>query len=210
VAESYAPSPIGTIRPDLETFTMSKAVHAPRRPTARSTKSGKVRTAAWIGALSAATLVVLIVSSTRISKAELGNEASAIGALRAVNSAQATFASSCGGRGYVTDLADLVKKPRGSSQGFISPDLSHNGIVKSGYVITVAHDAVPDGTQLSSAACVELSSPLVSSYFASAVPLNQARPGRASLRPMRAARSTNRPLDRFRIRSLPPRHPFSS
>lgn len=156
---------------------MSRAVHAPWSPTARSTQSGKVRTAAWIGALSAATLVVLIVSGTRISKAERGNEASAIGALRAVNSAQAAFASSCGGRGFVTDLADLMKKPRGTSQGFISPDLSQNGIVKSGYVITIARDAGAGATQLSSAACVELSSPLVSSYFASAVPLKPGETG---------------------------------
>jgi hypothetical protein len=139
--------------------------------------SGKVPTVAWIGALSAATLVALIVSGPRLSKAERGNEASAIVALRAVNSAQAAFASSCGGRGYVTDLADLVKTPRGSRQDFISPDLRHNGIVKSGYVITVARGAAPGVTQLSSTACVELSGPLVTSYFASAVPLKPGETG---------------------------------
>jgi hypothetical protein len=78
--------------------------------------NGKSRIAAWLGALSAVTLVALTVSSTRLSEAERGNEASAVVALGAVNSAQAAFASSCGGRGYVTDLADLVKAPRGSSQ----------------------------------------------------------------------------------------------
>jgi hypothetical protein len=139
--------------------------------------SGKVRTAAGIGALSAATLVALAVSSTRLSEAERGNESSAIGVLRAVNSAQAAFASSCGGRGYVTDLADLVKTPRGSSQGFISPDLRHNGIVKSGYAITIVRDAAPGVTQLSALGCIELSSPLVSSYFASAVPLKPGETG---------------------------------
>ncbi len=36
-----------------------------------------------------------------------GNEASAIGSLRAINSAQSTYASSCAGGGYATDLADL-------------------------------------------------------------------------------------------------------
>src|ERR1043165_9192595 len=53
-----------------------------------------------------------------------GNEASAIGSLRAINSAQAAFSSSCAAGAYAIDLADLVKAPTGSSQGFISPDLN--------------------------------------------------------------------------------------
>lgn len=124
----------------------------------------------------AATLVALGISTVRTSRSESSAAASAIGSLRAVNSAQAAFASSCG-RGYATDLADLVKAPRGSSHGFISPDLSRNGIVKSGYVITVARESAPDATQRSFDACVGLSSPLASSYFASAVPLDSAITG---------------------------------
>src|SRR3954470_20266671 len=62
-----------------------------------------------------------------------GNEASAIGSLRAINSGQASYSSSCAGGGYAIDLADLVKPPAGSSQGFISPDLNVNGVTKSGY-----------------------------------------------------------------------------
>jgi prepilin-type N-terminal cleavage/methylation domain-containing protein len=42
-----------------------------------------------------------------------GNEASAIGTVRTVSSAQATFAGSCGGGGYVTTLADLALVPAG-------------------------------------------------------------------------------------------------
>src|SRR5205814_5956007 len=53
-----------------------------------------------------------------------GNEASAIGSLRAINSAQSTYSSSCAGGGYATDLADLVKAPQNGGQGFISPDRS--------------------------------------------------------------------------------------
>ena len=53
-----------------------------------------------------------------------GNEASAIGSLRAINSGQASYSSSCAAGGYAIDLADLVKAPAGSSQGFISPDLN--------------------------------------------------------------------------------------
>ena len=38
-----------------------------------------------------------------------GNEASAIGSLRAINSAQSTYSSSCGGNGYAQSLADLAQ-----------------------------------------------------------------------------------------------------
>jgi len=77
----------------------------------------------------------------------------------------------------VTDLADLNKKPGGSSQGFISPDLNHNDVVKSGYIVSVARDAASGVTEVSSAACVELTSRLVSSYFASAVPVKPGETG---------------------------------
>src|SRR6188474_347881 len=40
-----------------------------------------------------------------------GNEASAIGSLRAINSAQSTFSSSCGSNYYASTLVDLAKDP---------------------------------------------------------------------------------------------------
>jgi type IV pilus assembly protein PilA len=61
-----------------------------------------------------------------------GNEASAIGSVRAVNSAQVTFAASCGGGGYAASLAQLAAPPM-NGEPFISPDLNANGVVKSGY-----------------------------------------------------------------------------
>src|SRR5258708_25762077 len=67
-----------------------------------------------------------------------GNEASAIGSLRAINSGQASYSASCAAGGYAIDLADLVKAPAGSTQGFISPDLNVNGVTKSGYNVTLA------------------------------------------------------------------------
>jgi type IV pilus assembly protein PilA len=59
-----------------------------------------------------------------------GNEASAIGSIRAIASAEATYAASCAGGGYAQSLADLGKPPAGGV-AFISPDLV--GGVKSGY-----------------------------------------------------------------------------
>ena len=60
-----------------------------------------------------------------------GNEASGIGSLRAINSGQAAYSSSCANGGYATTLADLFRAPSGGT-GFISPDLASNGTVKSG------------------------------------------------------------------------------
>jgi type IV pilus assembly protein PilA len=65
-----------------------------------------------------------------------GNEASAIGSMRAINSAQAAYSSSNSG-GYANSLEILVTGCAGG-QGFISPDLNTTGVVKSGYAVTLA------------------------------------------------------------------------
>jgi type IV pilus assembly protein PilA len=69
-----------------------------------------------------------------------GNEASAIGSLRAVNSANLNWMTNCAGsRGYSTSLANLGQPPTSGGQPFISPDLSAAGtITKSGYTLTYA------------------------------------------------------------------------
>jgi prepilin-type N-terminal cleavage/methylation domain-containing protein len=99
-----------------------------------------------------------------------GNEASAIGSLRAINSGEAAFSSSCGSGGYAVDLADLVKVPTGSTQGFISPDLSTNGVTKSGYDVTLEADAASGVQDMGSTACVTLGTNMSSSYYANADP----------------------------------------
>jgi type IV pilus assembly protein PilA len=67
-----------------------------------------------------------------------GNETSAIGSLRAINSAEAAYSSSAGQGGYAISLVVLADACPGSSQGFISPDLATDPSVKSGYTITLA------------------------------------------------------------------------
>ena len=67
-----------------------------------------------------------------------GNEASAIGSVRAINSAQASYSSAAANGGYAIDLAVLVKGCGTSTQGFISPDLNVNDVIKSGYTVTLA------------------------------------------------------------------------
>src|ERR1700681_2440581 len=62
-----------------------------------------------------------------------GNEASAIGSERAINSAEAAYAAGCGGGGYATSLTDLGVAPV-NGVPFISPDLgAADPALKSGY-----------------------------------------------------------------------------
>ncbi len=103
-----------------------------------------------------------------------GNETSAIGSLRAINSAQASYSSACGQGGYATSLTILGTPCGGGTQGFISPDMNPatpnltlfgTGVVKSGYNtdMVVGAAAVPgpnDGNN----------KPTTTDYTASAVP----------------------------------------
>src|SRR5712691_5542006 len=99
-----------------------------------------------------------------------GNEASAIGALPRSNRGQASFSSSCAAGGYAVNLADLVKAPVGSSQGFISPDLNANLVVKSGYKVSVAADAGAQNIGGTTVCGKGVTQP-VSAFFAKADPL---------------------------------------
>jgi type IV pilus assembly protein PilA len=68
-----------------------------------------------------------------------GNEASAIGSLRAVNSSQQAFSSTCAQGFYANDLTDLGVPVVTGGAPFISPDLSAGSTVdKSGFNITMA------------------------------------------------------------------------
>ena len=70
-----------------------------------------------------------------------GNEASAIGSVRAVNSAEAAFAASCGGGGYADSLVNLATPAAGGTP-FISPDLgAADPALKSGYNLTLTDPA---------------------------------------------------------------------
>src|ERR1051325_9199648 len=83
-----------------------------------------------------------------------GNESSAIGSLRAVNSAQASYSSACGQGGYATSLTILgtpCNAGGAGSQGFISPDMNpatpnvttwQTGVTKSGYNTDMTGNAV--------------------------------------------------------------------
>src|SRR5476651_1351784 len=71
-----------------------------------------------------------------------GNEASAIGSLRATSSAQSTFAASCANGLYASLLTQLGSGPSGGS-AFISPDLGAAATAsKSGYSVGMSGTAV--------------------------------------------------------------------
>jgi type IV pilus assembly protein PilA len=105
-----------------------------------------------------------------------GNEASGIGSLRAINSGQTAFASSCGRGGYATSLSQLYASPPGGGEGFITPDLARDTSTKSGYLVTLA--AGSRGTViLSQASTCNNIGDAVASYFASADPVTFGQTG---------------------------------
>src|SRR5262245_32092989 len=109
-----------------------------------------------------------------------GNEASAIGSLRAINSAESTYSSSCGANGYATSLQDLYTPPAvpPGAQGFISPDLSVNGVTKSGFLVNVAGGTGASAIATAGQTCNGSAS--VSSYFAESHPVTVGSTGQRS------------------------------
>ena len=97
-----------------------------------------------------------------------GNEASAIGSLRSINSAQSTYSSSCGANGYAGSLEDLYLAPAGQ-QGFVSPDLASNGVAKSGYFVAL-EDA--GSTAIAGVTTCNGASEVFPTYFAHAEPVS--------------------------------------
>ena len=98
-----------------------------------------------------------------------GNEASAIGSLRAVSSAQATFAASCAGGMYAPTLTVLGSGPSGAS-AFISPDLgAAASATKSGYVVGMSGTV---GTATVNACNGTAAATLTSGYHAWANPVS--------------------------------------
>jgi type IV pilus assembly protein PilA len=99
-----------------------------------------------------------------------GNEASAIGSLRAINSGEAAFSSACASGGYATTLVQLFTPPAGGGTGFISPDLALDPSTKSGYTVTLANGAGAAVVTLAPATCNTVAAGS-SVYFAKADPI---------------------------------------
>ena len=106
-----------------------------------------------------------------------GNEASAIGSLRAINSSQQAYSSSCANGFYAADMTDLLLVPATGGAPFISPDLGAAASVdKSGYTVTMA--AGSDGDPATLPACNTVAgADLISSYYATADPVSPGASG---------------------------------
>src|SRR3954463_14485280 len=75
-----------------------------------------------------------------------GNEAWAIGSLRAISSAQGTFAASCASGKYAQSLDILGSGPSGGS-AFLSPDLAQApSAIKSGFTMSMTGTAATGST----------------------------------------------------------------
>ena len=97
-----------------------------------------------------------------------GNEASAIGSLRAINSANINYLTNCAnGSGYANDLGVLGTPPTAGGQPFISPDLGVTGTInKAGYNITYA----ATGTAITGITTCTTVTSATPNYFAAAAP----------------------------------------
>jgi prepilin-type N-terminal cleavage/methylation domain-containing protein len=103
-----------------------------------------------------------------------GNEASAIGSLRAINSSQQAYASSCANGFYAPALNNLSAPATGGAP-FISPDLMVAAPTKSGYTITMTGpgtDGANAGNNTPAACNGVANTALASNYWADAQPVN--------------------------------------
>jgi hypothetical protein len=96
------------------------------------------------------------------------DETSAIGALRAMNSAQASFRSACGQGFYAPGLVELGRPARPGGEGFLAPALATGAAVttKAGYTFRMASSESPVATPKE--ACNGV--PLVRGYYVTATP----------------------------------------
>ena len=115
-------------------------------------------------------LIVVAIAVPGLLRARMsGNEASAIGSLRAVNSAQSTYAASCGSGFYSPTLANLATAPTvPGGDGFIGPDLGTDPSLKSAYSIAVTGGAAAAGAPASCNGAA--AGTVVSTYFVGADP----------------------------------------
>jgi prepilin-type N-terminal cleavage/methylation domain-containing protein len=100
------------------------------------------------------------------------NEASAIGSIRAISSAQTSYASVAGHGGFAPGLVTLAASCPGGSSGFISPDLSADPSNKSGYIVTLmpSATAIPAANDCNGVVTT-------SAFYATAVPMAAAFSG---------------------------------
>jgi len=111
-------------------------------------------------------IIMAIAVPAMLRARRTGNEAAAIGSLRALNSAESSYAAA-GKGGFSPLLATLATPCPGSTAAFISPDLSIDPAIKSGYTITIGPSAMSSPAPLD---CNGVAT--ITAYYTTAVPVS--------------------------------------
>ena len=143
--------------------------------------------------------ILMVIAVASLQRARLSaNEASAIGSMKTINTAQISYASSCGGGNFAPTLVVLGHKPAGYRQSFITDDLAVAVTVQhSGYFVNIRDGA---GASLGQVDCNGTDS--TTNYYASAVPVVQGKTG------TRSFATTQRAGIYFAEGLIPPPEPF--
>lgn len=122
--------------------------------------------------------IIAAIATPMLLRARLtSQEGASAAAMRVISSSEANYAATCGSGGYATDLADLALPPAGTPNGFISPDLAANGVIKSGYIFALARNASPDTVDVIIPSCNAAVAARATSFFANAVPVTPGSSG---------------------------------
>jgi type IV pilus assembly protein PilA len=106
-----------------------------------------------------------------------GNETSAIGGLRAINTSEVSYSSACGMGGYAVLFATLGTPPPGGNQAFLSNDLTGAAAPqKSGFTYLLGPSAVNPGAGPNDCN----GTPTNTTYYTSAIPTSPASTGNRS------------------------------
>jgi type IV pilus assembly protein PilA len=100
------------------------------------------------------------------------NEATAIGAVRSVFSAQTTFAAECGEGRYASSLESLGTPAPSAPDAFLLPDLATDPAERSGYRVTLT-----PGDTIAGAAAACNGTPVVDDFFVHAAPIEPGTTG---------------------------------
>jgi prepilin-type N-terminal cleavage/methylation domain-containing protein len=104
-----------------------------------------------------------------------GNEASAIGSLRAINSGQTNYAANCAQGAYAGTLIALGTAPAAGGEAFISADLgAADPAVKSGYSVALTGEGAANPASACNAG------PYAAGFHASATPTQLGSTGNRS------------------------------
>jgi hypothetical protein len=93
-----------------------------------------------------------------------------------VESPQASYSSAAGNGGYAVLLATLAAACPNSNQGFISPDLSLDPSLKSGYTVALAAGAGAANVSLDCNGAVQSQT----AYYGTSIPITQGTTGNRS------------------------------